>query len=156
MRHVVLLEDDKIEIENLLSKGTLKVRTYKRALALQYLDSGKSYKEVSDLLTISSNTLIVWATNYRTAGLSFLKDKPRSGRPIKFDGKDRAKITALACSEAPDGYAQWSLRLLADRLVELEMVETISYCSVGLILKKRNAARINCNLTENVNGASQL
>jgi putative transposase len=124
--------------------------THKRALSLQYLDRGKSYKEVSDLLTVSSNTLIIWATNYRTNGLSFLKDKPRSGRPIKFDGKDRAKITALACSEAPDGHAQWSLRLLADRLVELEMVETISYCSVGLILKK-----MNCNLTENVNGASQ-
>jgi transposase len=150
MRHVVLADEDKIQIENLLSKGTLKVRTHKRALSLQYLDRGKSYKEVGDLLTVSSNTLIIWATNYRTNGLSFLKDKPRSGRPIKFDGKDRAKITALACSEAPDGHAQWSLRLLADRLVELEMVETISYCSVGLILKK-----MNCNLTENVNGVSQ-
>jgi putative transposase len=150
MRHVVLVEEDKIQIENLLSKGTLKVRTHKRALSLQYLDKGKSYKEVGGLLSVSSNTLIIWATNYRTTGLSFLKDKPRSGRPIKFDGKDRAKITALACSEAPDGYSQWSLRLLADRLIELEMVETISYCSVGLILKK-----MNCNLTENVNGASQ-
>ena len=150
MRHVVLVEEDKIQIENLLSKGTLKVRTHKRALSLQYLDKGKSYKEVSDLLTVSSNTLIIWATNYKTSGLSFLKDKPRSGRPIKFDGKDRAKITALACSEAPNGYAQWSLRLLADRLIELEMVETISYCSVGLILKKMNSS-----LTENVNGASQ-
>ena len=150
MRHIVLIEADKVQIEKLLSKGTLKVRTHKRALALQYLDNGKSYKEVSDLLIVSSNTLIVWATNYRTSGLSFLKDKPRSGRPIKFDGKDRAKITALACSEAPDGYAQWSLRLLADRLVELEMVETISYCSVGLILKKTS-----CNLTENASGASQ-
>lgn len=150
MRHVVLVEEDKIQIENLLSKGTLKVRTHKRALSLQYLDKGKSYKEVSDLLTVSSNTLIIWATHYKTSGLSFLKDKPRSGRPIKFDGKDRAKITALACSEAPNGYAQWSLRLLADRLIELEMVETISYCSVGLILKKMNSS-----LTENVNGASQ-
>lgn len=150
MRHVVLADEDKIQIENLLSKGTLKVRTHKRALSLQYLNSGKSYKEVGDLLTVSSNTLIIWATNYKTSGLSFLKDKPRSGRPIKFDGKDRAKITALACSAAPDGHAQWSLRLLADRLVELEMVETISYCSVGLILKK-----MNYNLTENVNGVSQ-
>ena len=118
MRHIVLIDADKVQIEKLLSKGTLKVRTHKRALALQYLDNGKSYKEVSDLLIVSSNTLIVWATNYRTSGLSFLKDKPRSGRPIKFDGKDRAKITALACSKAPDGYAQWSLRLLADRSEE--------------------------------------
>jgi putative transposase len=148
MRHVVLVEEDKLQIEKLLSKGTLKVRTHKRGLALQYLDSGKSYKQVSDLLTVSSNTLIVWATNYRTNGLSFLKDKPRSGRPVKFDGKDRATITALACSEAPDGRSQWSLRLLADRLVELEMVETISYCSVGLILKKMSSSPI-----ENVNGA---
>jgi len=125
MRHVVLVEEDKIQIENLLSKGTLKVRTHKRALSLQYVDKGKSYKEVSDLLTVSSNTLMIWSTNYKTSGLSFLKDKPLSGRPIKFDGKDRAKITALACSEAPNGYAQWSLPLLADGLIELEMVETI-------------------------------
>jgi putative transposase len=150
MRHVVLVEEDKVEIEKLLSKGTLKVRTHKRALALQYLDSGKSYKQVSDLLTVSSNTLIIWATSYRTNGLSFLNDKARSGRPIKFDGKDRAKITALACSEAPNGYAQWSLRLLADRLVELEMVETISYSSVGLILKKMSSSPI-----ENASGALQ-
>ena len=71
MRHIVLLDEDKIQIENLLSKGTLKVRTHKRALALQYLDSGKSYKQVSELLTVSSNTLIVWATHYRTTKLTF-------------------------------------------------------------------------------------
>ena len=150
MRHVVLVEKDKTQIENLLSKGILKIRTHKITLPLQYLDKSKSYKEVGALLTVSSNTLITWATNYKTSGLSFLKDKPRSGRSIKFDGKDRAKITALARSEVPNGYVQWSLRLLADRLVELEMVKTISYRSIGLILKK-----MNCNLTENVNGASQ-
>lgn len=150
MRHISLFEEDKIHIEKLLSKGMLNVRTHKRALALQYLDSAKSYKQVSDLLVVSSNTLIRWATSYRENRLSFLHDKPRSGRPIKFNGEDRAKITALACSEAPDGYAQWSLRLLADRLVELEMVEAISYCSVGLILKKTNSSR-----TENGNGTSQ-
>ena len=130
-----------MDVKNSARPATIFVRSF---------NFTESYKEVGDLLTVSSNTLITWTTNYKTSGLSFLKDKPRSGRPIKFDGKDRAKITALACSEAPNGYAQWSLRLLADRLVELEMVETISYCSVGLILKK-----MNCNLTENVNGASQ-
>ena len=59
MRHVVLVEEDKLHIANLLSKGTLKVRTQKRALSLQYLDKGKSYKEVGNLLTVSSNTFIV-------------------------------------------------------------------------------------------------
>ena len=65
MRHVILSEEDKIQIENPLSKGTLKARSYKGALSLQYLDIGKSYKQVSDLLSVSSNTLIVWATNYQ-------------------------------------------------------------------------------------------
>ena len=66
MRYIVLIDEDKVRIEKLLSKGTLKVRVHKRVLALQYLDNGKSYREVSNPLTISSNTLIVWATNYRT------------------------------------------------------------------------------------------
>ena len=66
MIHVVLADEDKIQIENLLSKGTLKVRTHKRALSLQYLDRGKSYKEVGDLLTVSSNTLIIWANSYKS------------------------------------------------------------------------------------------
>lgn len=59
-----------------------------------------------------------------------------SGRPSIFDGKTRAKITALACSEVPEGYSQWSLRLLADKAVELKLVETISHTEVAKILKK--------------------
>ena len=77
---------------------------------------------------------------YKTDHLNFLDERPRTGRPIKFDGEDRAKVTALACSEAPDGHSQWSLRLLAENLVTLELVEEISYSTVGLILKKPTTA----------------
>ena len=59
-----------------------------------------------------------------------------------IDGQQRAKITALACSEPPEGYGQWSLRLLADKAVELGYVEEISHTAVRKILKKTNSNRI--------------
>jgi putative transposase len=71
-----------------------------------------------------------------------LQDKPRSGRPVEIDGEQRAKITALACSETPDGRGKWSLRLLAEKIVELELCEEISHTQVGKILKKTNYSRI--------------
>jgi transposase len=73
---------------------------------------------------------------YKQKGLKVLADEPRSGRPLQIDGEQRAKITALACSDPPEGYARWSLRLLADKAVELEYIETISHTEVADILKK--------------------
>ena len=74
-----------------------------------------------------------------TGGLeTALEELSRCGRPLKFDGYQRAQITALACSAPPEGHSQWSLRLLADQLVELDVVEAISYETVGVILKKTN------------------
>ncbi len=77
-----------------------------------------------------------------------MEDKPRSGRPIGLSAEQKAQITAIACSEPPKGYARWSLRLLADRIVELQLVERISHTEVGRVLKK-----MNCSLTEKGNGA---
>ena len=91
-----------------------------------------------------------WGKKYKLEGLGFLEDKPRSGRPIGISGADRAKITAIACSTPPDGRARWSLRLLADKLVELEIVESISFKQVGNILKK-----MNYSLIEKDNGVSE-
>lgn len=67
-----------------------------------------------------------------------MKDEARSGRPVEIDGKQRAKITALACSNPPEGHGQWILRLLAERSVELGYVEEISHTKVRHILKKTN------------------
>ena len=80
--------------------------------------------------------MLTWRNNYRQQGLACLDDAPRSGRPIVIDGKQRAKITALACSEAPAGHARWSLRLLADKVVELGYCDSLSHTQVGNILKK--------------------
>lgn len=148
-QHVELSRKDQSYLESLLSKGTLKVRKQKRILGLLELNQGKTYESVIELLKVSRPTIKSWADKYKEEGLVFLNDKPRSGRPIGLSGEDRAKITAIACSTPPDGYARWSLRLLADKLVELEIVDSISFRQVGYVLKK-----MNCNLIEKDNGVS--
>lgn len=149
-QHIQLTEKDRAHLKELLSKGSLRVRVQKRILALQLLDKGMSYVKVQEQIGISNVSISKWASKYKSCGLSFLKDKARSGRPVGLSGEDRAKITALACSNPPEGYARWSLRLLADKLVELEYVDSISFKQVGRILKK-----MNCNLTEKNNGVSE-
>jgi len=136
--HIELSTEDRAFLDNLLAKGSQKVRVQKRALALKKLDAGMSYSAVATFLEVSYPTISSWAKKYRSEGLVFLQDKARSGRPPILDGEQRAKITALACSTPPEGYSQWSLRLLSDRLVCMEIVPTISHTQVGKILKKTN------------------
>jgi putative transposase len=138
--HVQLSEADRTYLENLIKKGTLPAKTYKRALALLELDRGRTFTEVAEIVGVVIQTTSTWAKKYKETGLEFLTDKPRSGRPTVIDGLQRAKITALACSDPPEGYERWSLRLLADKAVELELVESISYGEVRLILKKTNSS----------------
>ena len=135
--HVKLSEADRTYLENLIKKGSLAAKTYKRALALLELDRGRTFTEVAESVGVVKQTTSTWAKKYKESGLEFLTDKPRPGRPTVTDGLQRAKITALACSDPPEGYERWSLRLLADKAVELKLVESISYGEVRLILKKR-------------------
>lgn len=135
-QHVTLSETDRTYLNNLIRKGDQPVRIYKRALVLLELDRGVTYTSVMKTVRLSQPTVSGLAKQYRHIGLDCLEDQPRSGRPIEFDGTVRAKITALACSEAPDGYGQWSLRLLAEKAVELEYCDSISHTEVAAILKK--------------------
>lgn len=135
-QHIQLSEVDRAYLEKMTSQGEEAARVYRRALGLLELDRGKPYNEVAEIVGVHPNTVSEWAQNYKEEGLRCLADKPRSGRPIEIDGSQRAKITALACSEAPEGYARWTLRLLAEQAVELGYCEHISHTEVGLILKK--------------------
>jgi len=137
-QHIQLTQTDREYLETLISKGKLKAKTYRRALGLLDLDRGKTYTAVAKTLGVALPTLSLWAAQYRERGLSMLEDQPRPGRPIKISGDQRAKITALACSEPPEGYARWNLRLLADKAVELGYCEEISHTEVASILKKTN------------------
>lgn len=137
-QHVQLSSSDREYLEALTRQGEQTAKIYRRALALLELDRGKTYTEVSETLQVTIPTLSGWAAKYLENGLDVLQDQPRSGRPIEIDGKQRAKITALACSTPPEGYAQWSLRLLADKAVELGYCEHLSHTEVGEVLKKTN------------------
>ena len=139
-QHVQLTETDREYLEALTSKGELKVKTYRRALSLLELDRGQTYTAVSKTVKMTIGTLSTLAEQYRENGLNALYDRPRSGRPIVIDGEQRAKITALACSTPPEGHAEWSLRLLADKVVELGFSGQISHTHVRTILKKTSSS----------------
>jgi putative transposase len=137
-QHVQLTQTDREYLENLVRKGHHTAKTYRRAFGLLELDRGQTYTAVSKTLQVCIPTLSTWASLYKEKGLKVLQDEPRSGHPVQIDGEQRAKITALACSEPPEGYARWSLRLLADKVVELGYCEHISHTEVADILKKTN------------------
>lgn len=136
--HVRLRQADREYLETLVASGTQKARVFRRAVGLLEMDRGKTVRSVADSLGVSRVAVASWRDQYRQRGLKCLEDAPRSGRPVKIDGAQRAKITALACSEAPAGHARWALRLLADKVVELGYCEHISHTHVGNILKKTN------------------
>jgi len=135
-QHVQLSASDRTYLEDLLRRGELPVKIYRRALALLELERGKTYTAVAETVQVTNNTVSTWSKKYREVGLTMLSDQPRSGRPLEIDGAQRAKVTALACSDPPEGYARWSLRLLAEKVVELGYVEQISHTQVADILKK--------------------
>ena len=141
-QHVKLSEKDRQYLESLIATGELPVKVYRRALALLELDRGKTYTAVAETLNVSNHTVSTWAKDYCQRDLLCLYDRARSGRPIEIDGTQRAKVTALACSEPPQGHARWTLRLLADKTVELGHCEHISHTKVHEILKKTNSSRI--------------
>lgn len=137
-QHISLSEDDRSTLEQLLSHGTLPAKTFKRATALLELDRGKTLGEVAATLHLTYPTVSAWRDRYNASGLACLDDAPRSGRPREIDGTQRAKITALACSDAPEGHARWSLRLLAEKAVESGLCEHVSHSLVADVLKKTN------------------
>jgi len=147
--HVRLSDEDLAFINELLCKGDLPVRKQNRALGLRELHRGKTYQEVAILVNMSYRTVHSWGKKYKEEGLLFLDDKPRCGRPPEISGEAKGKIIALACSKPPKGYQRWSLRLLADKAVELKLVDHLSHNEAGNILKKTN-----CSLIAKDNGVS--
>lgn len=127
---------DREYLETLLKTGQMRARQFKRATALLELARGKTLTVIKETLGVSRNTVSSWAKRYREEGLTMLNDKPRSGRPVEIDGTERAKVTALACSDPPLGHSRWTLRLLADKAVELNYCEHLSHTQAGEILKK--------------------
>ena len=135
-QHITLSEADRSTLTDLLTRGTLSARKFKRATALLELDRGKTLIDVATTLQIHYTTVASLRDAYTVGGLQCLDDAPRSGRPVEVDGTQRAKITALACSDAPEGHARWSLRLLAEKAVESGLCDHLSHTLVADVLKK--------------------
>lgn len=134
--HLELSDAECSSLTSLISSGQLPAKVFRRATALLELSRGKSLAEVAQTLSVTYQTVAAWRDSYHERGLEALHDKARTGRPIRIDGAQRAKITALACSTPPEGRARWSLRLLADRAVELGYCERLSHNAVKEVLKK--------------------
>ena len=132
-----LKEEDYDYLRNFVSKGKASAREIKRAEILLFLHNQLNVLEITKIFGPSQATVRRIRSRYLEEGLkSAISDQARSGRPQKFTPEQRAKITALACSETPEGYGTWSLSLLAEQTVKLEFVDSISKAQVGRILKK--------------------
>lgn len=137
---IALSQQEREELAGIVKGGTNKVRVVHRAQILLWSDAGKSDLEIADLLSVSSFS--VASTRQKWVEAHSLMDKPRRGRPPLLDGKQEAFLVALTCSESPQGRETWSMQLLADRLVELQIVEhAISDETVRRILKKTISSR---------------
>jgi len=139
--HVQLDEADRKHLQQLVVQEKVSIKVFRRAKALLLLEEGSTLQGAAQAMGVDYNSVAAWRNRYKSHGLAVLEDAPRSGRPIRIEGQQRAQITALACSTAPQGHARWSLRLLADKAVELGTIESISHDGVRTILKKTLSSR---------------
>ena len=132
---VKLSEAERQELETLVKTGKRAARVMRRAQTLLWSDAGKSDSEIAQLQGITP--LTVATTRQRWVEAHSLEDKPRSGRRPILDGKQEAFLVALTCSAAPEGRETWTMQMLADKLVELQVIAApISEDTVGRTLKK--------------------
>jgi hypothetical protein len=145
---VRLAPEERAQLQEVLSKGKAAARTQTHARILLKADEGVAGPrltddEIAEALDVNRST--VERVRIRCVEEGFeaaLHPRPsRQLHPRKLDGIQEAHLVALACSPAPKGRARWSLRLLADKLVELEIVDDISYEAVRQTLKKTNSSR---------------
>ena len=137
-KYLINLSDDDCEmLEQMTRKGSLKARQFKRAMILLKANEGLSDPEIMAALNVSRPCVERIRKRFVVDGIErALNEDPRPGQRRKLDGRAEATLIATACTEAPEGHAHWTLRLLADKLVKLQVVDTISYETVRRTLKK--------------------
>ena len=139
---VILADDERHHLEQLLAKGKAAARTLRHAQALLKADQPVGWKDsdVAAAFDLSVRTVERLRQRFVEQGLqAALKPSPVPRLPRKIDGTVEAHLVALACSAPPEGRCRWTLRLLADRLVELQILDSISHVGVRAALKKKRA-----------------
>ena len=143
--NVDLSQEQRTELEQLLRSGTVPARTNTRARILLLSDRSQGQKrtdlEVAAAVCCSHKTVGNVRRRFLEGGMTMaLYDRPRPGAKPKFTGETEAQLTLLACSDPPEGAARWTLRLLANRMIELGYVDYISHVTVREMLKKTNSS----------------
>jgi hypothetical protein len=140
--HVFLSEADRLHLDNLIRRGRASARVLNRARLLLLADRGQGQKrtrqQIAEATLCCTLTVGNVCRRYVQEGLdAALSEKPRPGKAPKITGDIEAQLVLLACSNPPTGQARWTFKLLADKLVALELVDSISEVAVYKRLKKR-------------------
>ena len=144
-KHIYLNDEERVELEQLIRSGTNSARVIGRARTLLLLDrsqgKARTIHEIAEAAMVSPGTVSNLKRRYFQGHITgALYDKPRPGAKPKVDGEVEARLIALTCSDPPSGYERWTLRLLANELVTLEVIDSISHVTVGEVLKKTNSS----------------
>jgi transposase len=133
------------ELQAIINKGSHTSQTFRVAYILLNCDEGKysekvTNEQISKVLKVGMRTIDRVKKKFVQEGFESALERRPPDRvyEAKMDGDAEAKLVALCCSEPPKGFARWSLRLLADRMVELKYVESLSHVTVRSVLKKMN------------------
>jgi transposase len=149
IRYTIKLTKAEVEeLQSIINKGSHTSQTFRTAYILLNCDEGKysekvTNEQISKVLKIGMRTIDRVKKRFMEEGFeSVLERRPtkRIYEP-KVDGDTEAKLVTLCCSEPPKGFAKWSFRLLADKMVELKYIENISHVTVRSVLKKTNLVR---------------
>ena len=145
---VTLTKKEREELKAIVNKGKHTSQQYRNACILLNCDDGKYGKKISNdqiahVLQITSKTVERLKQRFVEEGFeSCIERKPYPAKENTIaDGDFEAHLIALSCSKSPDGYARWSLRMLADKMIELNYAERVSHETVRQVLKKTNLNR---------------
>lgn len=136
--HVDLNDEERKQLQQLTRQGKHSSRKVMRALVLLKAEEGFSDSEIASAIGISIPTIERTRKRFVEEGLGALNERQRPGPKPKLSGKQEAHLIAIACSEPPEGRQRWTLRLLADKVVELGLAETYTYEAARRVLKKTN------------------
>lgn len=137
---VNLTQDEREQLLNVARRGKSSARKVKRSLILCKADEDLTDQQIADALLVGASTVSRVRQRFAEEGLdSALNERPRPGQKRKLNGKQEAHLVAVACSLAPEGHTHWTLRLLADKVVKLELADSISPETVRQVLKKTNS-----------------
>ena len=139
-----LTREEVSELQTIIKKGSHTAQNFKVAYILLNSDEGEysdkaTNEEISKILKVSDRTIDRTKKRFIEDGLDAVLERRPTSRKYdrKIDGEVEARLVTLFCSEPPEGHSRLSLRLLAEKMVELEYIESISHVSVGEILKKQ-------------------